>query len=73
MMGTIPERPFMRSPFIGEAIGDIVGSVDQWDRIRTQKFRLLSPEPGFADDTALTMAVVHAIVNRESYGRAMRG
>ena len=52
---------------IGAIIGDVVGSVYEWDNIKTTKFPLLSPESKFTDDTVLTIAVADAIINEKDF------
>ena len=42
---------------IGALIGDIVGSVYEFDNIKTKNFLLLSPNSHFTDDSVMTLAV----------------
>ncbi len=46
---------------IGAIIGDIVGSVYEWDNIKTKKFNLFRDDCKFTDDTVMTLAVAKAI------------
>jgi len=46
---------------IGAIIGDIVGSVYEWDNIKTKAFKLFKKECFFTDDSILTIAVADAI------------
>lgn len=48
---------------IGAIIGDIVGSVYEWDNIKTKNFPLFSPLSFFTDDTVMTIAVAEALLN----------
>lgn len=48
---------------IGAIIGDIVGSVYEWDNIKTKDFPLFSPECFFTDDTVMTLAIAEGLVN----------
>ncbi len=41
----------------GAIIGDIVGSVYEWNRIKTKDFELFSPREHFTDDSVCTAAV----------------
>ena len=41
----------------GAIIGDIVGSVYEWNRIRTMDFEFFSPKGHFTDDSVCTAAV----------------
>lgn len=42
---------------IGALIGDIVGSIYEFNNIRTKDFPLLKPESRFTDDSVMTLAV----------------
>lgn len=46
----------------GAVIGDIIGSVYEWDRIKTKDFPLFSPQSTFTDDTVMTIAVANALL-----------
>jgi ADP-ribosylglycohydrolase len=46
---------------IGAIIGDIVGSIYEWDNIKTKEFPLFKPNCFFTDDSILTIAVADAI------------
>ena len=48
---------------IGAIIGDIAGSVYEWDNIKTKKFPLFSPLSFFTDDTVMTIAVAEALLS----------
>ena len=47
---------------LGAIIGDIVGSIYEFDNIKTKKFNLFSNEMFFTDDTVMTIAVAEAIM-----------
>jgi ADP-ribosylglycohydrolase len=56
----------------GAVVGDIVGSVYEGNPIKDiDFFPLFSSRGGYTDDTVLTMAVAHAILNDEDYGEAL--
>lgn len=57
---------------IGAIAGDIIGSVYEFDPIKTKNFPLFSPLSSFTDDTVLTVAVAHAILTGRSYLEAIR-
>jgi ADP-ribosylglycohydrolase len=57
---------------IGAIAGDIIGSVYEFDPIKTKDFPLFSPFCSFTDDTVLTVAVADAILNDRSYLEAVR-
>jgi ADP-ribosylglycohydrolase len=42
---------------IGAIAGDIIGSVYEWNRIKSKQFDLFSPDCFFTDDTVLTVAL----------------
>ena len=46
---------------IGAIVGDIVGSVYEWDNIKTKEFPFFRPDCFFTDDTVMTCAVYRAI------------
>lgn len=48
---------------LGAIVGDIVGSVYEWDNIKTKDFPLFREDCFFADDTVMTCAVAEAIMN----------
>lgn len=48
---------------LGAIIGDIVGSVYEFDNIKTKEFELFKPSCRFTDDTVMTCAVADAIMN----------
>ena len=48
---------------LGAIIGDIVGSIYEFDNIKTKNFNLFSNEMFFTDDTVMTVAIADAIMN----------
>ena len=55
---------------LGAMIGDIVGSVFEWDNIKSTKFPFFSPKGFFTDDSVLTAATAQAILSGTSYTEA---
>ena len=55
---------------LGAIIGDIVGSVYEWNNIKTKDFQLFTDRCFFTDDTVMTLAVADAIMQGE---KVMRG
>lgn len=53
---------------IGAIIGDIVGSVYEWNNIKTKDFPLFSPGCFFTDDTVMTLAIAEGLMNGGSAG-----
>ena len=48
---------------LGAIVGDIVGSVYEWNNIKTKNFPLFREDCFFTDDTVMTCAVAEAIMN----------
>ncbi len=48
---------------LGAIIGDIVGSIYEFDNIKTKNFNLFTNEMFFTDDTVMTIAIADAIIN----------
>jgi len=48
---------------LGAIVGDIVGSVYEWNNIKTKDFPLFSERGFFTDDTVMTIAVAEAIMD----------
>ncbi len=58
---------------IGAIIGDIVGSVYEWNNIKTKEFPLFRDDCFFTDDTVMTIATADALMDggtREDFVRA---
>ncbi len=45
---------------LGAIVGDIVGSIYEWNRIKTKDFPLFADDCFFTDDTVMTCAVAEA-------------
>ncbi|MBQ9493995.1 MAG: ADP-ribosylglycohydrolase family protein [Oscillibacter sp.] len=56
----------------GAIIGDIIGSVYEWDRIKTKDFPLFSPESAFTDDSVMTVAIAKALLRARREGVSFR-
>jgi ADP-ribosylglycohydrolase len=57
---------------LGALTGDIVGSIYEWDNIKTTQFPLFQDHCRFTDDSVLTVALAESILTGEEYGAAMR-
>ena len=57
---------------IGAIAGDIIGSVFEWNSIKSTDFPLFSPSSRFTDDTVLTVAVADAILQGRDYGVSIK-
>ena len=55
-------REERRTEMIGAIVGDIVGSVYEWNNIKTKDFPLFREDCFFTDDTVMTCAVAEAIM-----------
>lgn len=52
---------------IGAIAGDIVGSVYEWDNIKTKEFILFAERSSFTDDSILTIAMADCILHGTPY------
>ncbi len=57
---------------IGAVIGDVIGSVYEWNNIKTTEFDIFNPKCDFTDDTVLTIAVADGIIRGEDFSRVIR-
>lgn len=57
---------------LGALVGDIVGSVYEWNNHRSKDFPLFQPKSTFTDDSVLTVALADAILAGTDYAAAMR-
>jgi ADP-ribosylglycohydrolase len=56
----------------GAIAGDIIGSVYEYDPIKTEDFPLFDADCRFTDDTVMTVAVAHAILEGADYAATMK-
>ncbi len=57
---------------LGALVGDIVGSVYEWNNHRSKDFPLFNPACMFTDDSVLTIALAEAILEGTDYAAIMR-
>ncbi len=57
---------------LGAIAGDIIGSVYEWDNIKTKEFPLFSPRCFFTDDSILTIALADSLLTGASYTANMK-
>ena len=57
---------------LGAIAGDIIGSVYEGNPIKTKTFPLFGAMAGYTDDTVLTVAVAHAILEKKAYVRCLK-
>jgi ADP-ribosylglycohydrolase len=58
---------FQEVKMLGAIAGDIVGSIYEFDNLRTKDFPLFTATSSFTDDTILTVAVADVLLNGGSY------
>jgi ADP-ribosylglycohydrolase len=52
---------------IGSILGDVIGSIYEFDNIHTENFELFSHNSTYTDDTIMTIATANAILNKSDY------
>ena len=57
----------MNNYILGAIAGDVIGSVFEWDNVKTTNFPLFRKKSSFTDDTVLTVATMDAIVHKKDY------
>lgn len=57
---------------LGAIVGDIVGSVYEWDNIKTKDFELFGDDVFFTDDTVQTVALADVILSGEDCAAVMK-
>ncbi len=57
---------------LGAIVGDVVGSVYEWNNIKTTEFPLFKPISKFTDDTVLTIAVADALLHDIDYAQTFK-
>ena len=58
---------------LGAIIGDIVGSRFEWNNWKSREFTLLTPECRITDDSVMTLAVAHALLESGENREALAG
>lgn len=57
---------------LGSLTGDIVGSIYEWNNIKTTDFPFFQDHCRFTDDSVLTVALAESILTGESYAALMK-
>ena len=57
---------------IGAIIGDFIGSIYEWNNIKTTDFPLFSDDCRFTDDSVMSIAVAEALMNGTDMSASMR-
>lgn len=68
------KQPSTKKPYrtiIGAVIGDVIGSVFEWNNVKTTNFDLFNPKCDFTDDTVLTIAVADCILNKKDFAETI--
>jgi len=52
---------------LGAIAGDIIGSAYEWHNVKTVAFNLFCQQSRFTDDSVLTLATMHALINQKDY------
>jgi ADP-ribosylglycohydrolase len=55
---------------IGAVAGDIIGSVYEFQNVKTTDFRLFSSASNFTDDSVLTFATMDSLINKTGYEKS---
>ena len=55
---------------LGAIIGDVIGSVFEWNNVKTTDLELFSKATDFTDDSVLTFATMDSILNGIDYSRS---
>lgn len=64
------EEASNRQLILGAIIGDIIGSVFEWNNVKTTDFQLFTERTDFTDDSVLTFATMDSILNGIDYTTA---
>jgi len=57
---------------LGAIIGDVAGSIYEWQNIKTANFELITENSHFTDDTVLTIAVAESILLKTDYAKSLK-
>ncbi len=57
---------------LGAIAGDVIGSIYEWDNIKTKDFPLIGRECFFTDDSILTIALADSLLSGQDYATLMR-
>ena len=61
------ERVKKKNMILGGVIGDVIGSVFEFDNVKTTDFHLFCDETTFTDDTVLSVATMDCLLNSGGY------
>lgn len=55
------------TPLLGAVIGDVIGSVFEWNNVKSTEFDLFNDKTDFTDDTVMSIAVADCLLNGKDY------
>lgn len=61
----------MKQNIIGSICGDVIGSVFEWNNVKTTNFTLFDEKCRYTDDTVLTIAVADSILNGKDFSKTV--
>jgi ADP-ribosylglycohydrolase len=61
----------MKQNIIGSICGDVIGSVFEWNNVKTTNFTLFNEKCTYTDDTVLTIGVADAILNGKDFSKTI--
>lgn len=67
----ILEKATANQNILGAIAGDVIGSVYEWNRIKTKDFPLFSDRSDYTDDSVLTLAVADSLANGKDYSQTI--
>ncbi len=62
----------MKNTILGAIVGDVIGSIYEWDNYRAKDFEFCSPKCDFTDDTVMTIAVAKSLMNNEDMSATLK-
>ena len=57
---------------LGAVVGDVLGSIHEFNPIKTKNFELLDSDCFFTDDTVMTVAVADSLMNGIPYAESLQ-
>jgi len=61
----------MKHAILGAIAGDIIGSIYEWNNVKTTVFPIFTEQSDFTDDTVLTIAVADCILNKKDFSKTI--
>lgn len=62
----------MKNPTIlGAIAGDVIGSIYEFNPIKTTNFEMVQPNMFYTDDSILTIAIADALLNKKDFGKSL--